>query len=107
MDLLKTTEAFGLIIDPRVRFRADKMAPCVSADSPYKSPYTASFGLIAPLTPTRWASYLAKNSPYNSVDCPLRDRCNHVSLQEIIASPGSIMWAWMQIMGAGGTRQSQ
>jgi hypothetical protein len=30
MDLLKTTEAFGLIIDPRVLFRADKVTPCVS-----------------------------------------------------------------------------
>jgi hypothetical protein len=41
-DLLKTTKAIDLTIDPRVRFRADEVTPCVSCGWPYKSSYTVS-----------------------------------------------------------------
>jgi hypothetical protein len=38
---------------------------------------------------------------------PLQGRCNNVSLREIIASPGSILWAPVQIMWAGGLGENQ
>jgi hypothetical protein len=63
---------------------------------PYKASYTASLALIRRLTRAIEPIYRVKNSPYNNV-----------GRHNTIASPGSILWAWMQSIWAGGTRENQ